>query len=721
MRNRGGNAKIRRVAATETAKALGAANIRWTLPADAQDEGFSAKIFADSARFRVLKTISSGAELVEKAEVTLPDGEPRALVVKTFRRTKFFQRFSEKRVGTKAQRAFRAAQILRELGVGTPRVLALAETLSPNGAILESRLISEFVPALTDFRVEMKRLLRAGDDAPAVAALIRDVAEACRAFHDCGIIHRDLGNQNIALRETPWGEREVLFLDLDRVRILPPGTLTMAQRGADLARLDLPSELRTFFHLYYDEPALTREFFRAEEKARKAFARHEKTRKFRHPIREYRVRCAERARGGPRELPPNELWLWDERSVQAVPVISARERRKYRPASHIFSIFRELLLRGLSVRRAYRKFAAKSFAEPVENLSEKIGMTLDAVPETWSAQLGFLDELEAAAGTRLPILLRVYNHKGEAHREFVCEKARELSARGNGVALALVQDRAAVREPAGWRETVLRTVAATHEFADFYEIGHATNRAKWGVWSGKDYEKLLAPALEAKSIFPQIRLTGPACIDFDIHSVPSLLARVPAGTFSALSQHLYVDRRGAPENFQGKFDLVRKCAYLRATAEVYGFGSNRIVVSEVNWPLLHTGTWSPIGAFYCTPGGPVASPPSVNEDDYAKFMCRYFLLALASGHVSRVYWWRLAHRAFGLIDDSVEDCPRERPAFAALKNLLENLRGASFVRRVPADAAPLGTEILEFARNDGSRFRASWTIDSFPQFEEVEK
>lgn len=697
--------------------------IRWTIPDDAAGEGFSPELFADATRFRVLGVLSAGAECVERAEVVLPNGEARELVVKTFPRANFFQRvFSEKRVGTKAQRAFRAAQILRELGVGTPRVIALAETFSASGAREESRLVSEFIPGLTNFRVEMHRLLRAGDDAVGAAALIQTVANACRAFHECGIIHRDLGNQNIALKKTPWNEWDVYFLDLDRVRIFPPGTLTPAQRGADLARLDLPSELRMFFHLYYDESSLTPEFSRAERKTREAFARHERTRKFRHPLREWKIHCAELKKNHAPALAPNEIWLWDERSVQAVPVLSARERRKYLPASNIFSTAKELLLRGNAVRRAYRETLKKSFSEPRENFSDGIGMTLEAEPASWTMQLGFLAQLEASAGAPLPILLRVYNHKGAAQREFVCEKARELHARGNAVAIALVQDRAAVREPAGWRETVRQTVGATHEFADFYEIGHATNRAKWGIWDFADYAKLLAPALEAKRAFPKIRLTGPSCIDFDLHSLPGILSRVPAGTFAALSQHLYVDRRGAPENFQGKFDLVAKCAWLRATAKIYGFAEEKIIVSEFNWPLLGTGTWSPIGAFYCSPGGPFASPPSVNEDDCAKFMCRYFLLALASGHVSRAYWWRLAHRAFGLIDDSVDGAPRERPAFSALKNLLENLRGARFEKRIfdgkdSADAA----RILEFSRRDGTRFRALWTKDSFPRFEEIEQ
>ena len=282
-----------------------------------------------------------------------------------------------------------------------------------------------------------------------------------------------------------------------------------------------------------------------------------------------------------------------------------------------------------------------------------------------------------------------------------------------------MQDRAAVRDPESWREMVLSTVEKTRAFADFYEVGHATNRGKWGVWDFRDYARLLSPALEAKRKYPELRLTGPACIDFDLHSLPGLLSVVPAGTFHALSQHLYVDRRGAPENFQGKFDLVRKCAIHRAFAKTYGFSEEKIIVSEVNWPLLGAGTYSPCSAFYCGRGDAdgARSAPHVSEEEYAKFMCRYLLLAIASGHVSRVYWWRLVHRGFGLVDDADASNPRRRPTFEALKTLLAQLAGTRFERRL-ADV-PAGTFALEFSREDGSRFVMRWTRETFPKLEEI--
>ena len=682
--------------------------------------------------------LQQGRERVVRATCSV-GGNARKVVVKTYgapgRLREFFERGSAR--ATKARRAFAAARILQEHGVGTPAPVAVAERRGAGGHLLESRLATEFVPALTNFRDELFRIYSENPDCETLMSLMQQVADACRAMHDCGIVHRDLGNQNIGLRKLKGeglklkeGEAEpryeVVFIDLDRVRIFPAGTLTDAQRGRDLARLDLPSDLRRVFHsMYYMGYGPPAAFVEAEAKARAAFARHTALRPWRHPFREWRIRREERraALAAPpgKAIPlGKELWIWDERSVQAIPAYMSRERRKFRSADNIFRIAKEFFLRGRRVWKNYRKIAESSFSEPAD-FAGAIGMTLEASLETdWETQISYLAELEDAARSKLPVLLRLYHHKGRPQWDFALEKARELHERGNAVAFALVQDRAALRDAASWRGMVFLAVEKTRDFADFYEIGHATNRGKWGVWDFSDYDKLLAPVIEAKRAFPRIRLTGPACIDFDLHSLPGLLSRVPAGTFSALSQHLYVDRRGAPENFQGKFDLVRKCAIHRAFAKTYGFSEEKIIVSEVNWPLLGAGVYGPIdspfvmfGPWETRPATPwTTEPPRVSEEEYAKFLCRYVLLAVASGHVSRVYWWRLVHRGFGLVDDSDPVNPRLRPAFFALKNLLAQLAGARFERRV--EDVPAGTFALEFSRADGSRFTLRWTRDSFP-------
>jgi hypothetical protein len=189
--------------------------------------------------------------------------------------------------------------------------------------------------------------------------------------------------------------------------------------------------------------------------------------------------------------------------------------------------------------------------------------------------------------------------------------------------------------------------------------------------------RLLSPLPELRSAFSGVRFMGPAGIDFELPYVAAALDCLPAGSaFDALSHHLYVDRRGAPENRQGRFDTLRKCALTRAVAAASPAAADRVVVSEVNWPLRDTGVYSPVNSPYDTPG-PRRNDPSVTEEEYARYMIRYLLIALTSGLVDRVYWWRLAAHGFGLMDDRVEPW-RRRPAFAALATFLGVLGDATF-------------------------------------------
>ncbi|MBQ8723993.1 MAG: hypothetical protein IJY80_06885, partial [Opitutales bacterium] len=428
--------------------------------------------------------LQQGRERVVKVPCACADGNTRDVVVKTYRSPGRLREFFDgKEKGSKAFRAFRAAWILQQNGVGTPAPIAVAERRDGNGHLLESRLITAFVPAMSNFRDELFHIYAKNPDCEALMNLMQAAADACRAMHDCGIIHRDLGNQNIAMKKTESGAWSVLLIDLDRVRIFPAGTLTDEQRGRDLARLDLPSDFRRVFHsMYFMGYGPTGAFCVGEEKERKAFDRHSALRPWRHPIREWRIRREERraaAANPSADILPlgKELWIWDGRSEQAIPAYMSKERRKFRSAGNILKIAKEFLLRGNALWKNYKELSACSFGEPVD-AAGTIGLSLE-VDATWDAQLHWLEELEKSAGAKLPVLLRAYHHKGREHWRDVGARASELHERGNAVALALVQDRAAVRNAASWREMVFAVVEKTCDFADLYEIGHATNRGKW--------------------------------------------------------------------------------------------------------------------------------------------------------------------------------------------------------------------------------------------------
>lgn len=664
--------------------------------------------------FQNSQILQRGRHCVFRAKVAF-QAEFREVVIKTYGKQSFWRDYYAKRgKGSKAFRAFETACHLQAKGVGTPTPIAVVERWEGN-RLRESHLVCEFIPGLSDLRIELTRMLTRDRDCARLMELLECVARAIRQFHDAGIIHRDLGNQNIGLTRKADGSWNVFFVDLNRAQKFTK--LTEKQRGKDLSRLDIPSGIFNEFLCVYRASAICRE---AEKKARTLFSIHAILRPIRHPIREYKLRKID---GQPffynffdQQRLRRNLWIWDERSAQAISAYDAQDRRKMRPPGNLFAILREGLFRGIFLYAAFRKFDRTSFSES-RDFEQAIGISLDANPETWEAQLTWLAELQG--DSPLPILLRIYHHKPFSLCEWTLTRARELHARGHAIAFALTQSRDAVTRPDSWNALLAEVFNKTHDFADFYEVGHATNRGKWGIWDFRDYSRLLAPAIEAKKRFPHIKLTGPACIDFDMHTLPPLLAKAPKGLFYALSQHLYVDRRGAPENFQGKFDTVKKCVFHRAVTHVYKtkVRTEKIIVSEVNWPLLHTGAWAPVGMLFSN-DGPWDSPPSTTEEKYAHYMCRYLLLTLASGHVSRVYWWRLAARGYGLIDDTgTPEKWRARPAFFALKALLSTLSNARFERRL--SDVPEGTFALEFSRKDGSRFVLRWTADSGIEYGDI--
>jgi len=642
--------------------------------------------------------------------VLLPFGDtPLDTVIKTFGIQAAWRDRLAARKGSKAQRAFETALILRNAGVGTPAPLAVAERWE-GSRLRESRLVTAFVPDLTNFRDELQRLYSEAPRCTPLMDLLQCVADAVRTLHGAGILHHDLGNQNIALQRNPEGSVtpwSVFFLDLNRAHAVPKPSL--AQRGADLARLDLPSDFRrVFYAMIFHGVAPPAEFTKAEQEARKAFDRHTALRPWRHPFREARIRKREAGTNPP--LRGRDIWIWDDRSAQAISAYISKDRHTLLPASNVTAAIRSTARKGLRIRREYRALSAQSFQTPV-SFAGAIGMTLDTEPDTWARQLEWLGRLQG--NQKIPLLLRLQHHQGFDTWQWVLDQALHLHGQGHPVALALVQDRRSLREPKGWRQMVTLAFDRAHTFADFFEIGHATNRSKWGIWDFREYARLLDPIRSSLIQYPEAKITGPACIDFEPHALASMLEQLPPDLqFASLSHHLYVDRRGAPENKQGAFDTVAKCALLRAFARAYGFTDDRPILSEVNWPIKGTGPWSPVNAPYETKD-PRTKDPSVNEEDYAAYMARYLLLTLASGHAARVYWWRLAARGFGLIDDTNPAAWRPRPAFDALQTLLAQVGDSTFSQKPDT---PDGKFALEFTRPDGTPLTARWSMTTPPEY-----
>lgn len=634
------------------------------------------------------------------------DGQCEAdLMVKSFGREWAIKDFADQWRGSKARRTWLAARMLQSHGVGTPEPLGYLERRE-GGRLTESYYIARYLDGMTSFSAELSDLLVRDPQCAKFMSLLQTVADGVRAMHACGFLHNDLGNQNILLRRSGngvWGE--LCFIDLNRGRGFP--ALSERQRARDISRISLPSDfLRVFVEMYFGVPP-PRAFIRWERLYRQAYALHSKTRGFRHPLR----RLQELRHGKNTRLYPHErdMWVWDDRSAQAINVMRSKDRHRNQLLSDHVRTGLIAAAGAATVWREYGSLLAGCYKSPVP-MRGRAGVAIDPLPETLDRELDLLERLGS-----IPVLVRFYHHEPAPMVEFRASVVRQLRARGHPVAAALVQDRRAVLDPGAWRDFAIRVLdGGVAECAEWVEVGHAVNRVKWGIWSHADHRRLLQAVSDFGARYPHVRFMGPAAIDFEYHALMAALRNVPAGLrFRGLSHHLYVDRRGAPERTQAGFSALHKFALARAVARWSGCCEDRLIVSEVNWPISGTGVFSPVGSPYVSPG-PRYGDPSVSEDEYADFMVRYLLIAAASGLVERVYWWRLVARGFGLVDDTDPGRWRERPAYTALRQMITVLDDACFegVRgRLPGlRDGNVPWSILSFVKADKSCVAVAYSL-----------
>ena len=631
------------------------------------------------------QTLEDGRNRVVRTTMN-HDGDDEAIVIKAFGPQSFMKDARDYGRGSKAHRTWRAARYLLDRGIGTPAPVAFLERWTGR-RLRESYFISAYEDRLVSFRDELIHIYREEPDCGRLIQLLDFVAVGIRRMHDAGFAHRDLGNQNIMMRRDPdCGWKDLMFVDLNRGRIR--GSLSLAQRAFDISRIALPSDfLRVFIEMYWQEvppPA----FLNKERAYRKRFHLHTATRRFRHPIRTWRRRSRpSRSEDYPK---PRDIWIWDEKSAQAMVTMESRERKQYyRRADQIRMVTATLFALPV-IHRDYRRLAAKAFEEPVL-VQHRIGMAIDPQPDQEEKEISLLAELGP-----IPVMIRFYHHKGRTDWDRRIALCKRLHRAGHNVSIALIQDREAVMRPQTWKQFATHVVTSLREIVDLIEVGHAFNRVKWGIWGSGEHRNLMNVAATLQAEYPDLQFSGPASIDFEYNYTVDALDYMPKGLhFAALSHHLYVDRRGAPENRQGQFGCVEKFALARAVARWARQCENRVVISEVNWPLEGTGVWSPVGSPYVSPGLRT-NDPSVSESDYARYMLRYIVLAVCSGFVDRVYWWRLVAHGFGLVDDMGEDW-RKREAFEVLRHFQGRLGKSTFLKRLDS---PEGSYALLFEDGD---------------------
>ncbi len=260
---------------------------------------------------------------------------------------------------------------------------------------------------------------------------------------------------------------------------------------------------------------------------------------------------------------------------------------------------------------------------------------------------GLLDELGIVR-----TLVRIPSWE-EDHLEATQKFIDFLRGQKKDVLFALLQRRQDVLEPDQWERFLRQVFSRFSGNNACFQIGQAWNRTKWGVWDHKEYLRLFQRA-EVAAQGLDVRLVGPAVIDFEFHLYPPVLKKV---TFEIVSSLLYVDRSGPPESTQFGWDTLKKLALLRAIVDKCAGPERPLWITEVNWPLEGTGKYSP-----------AAGRPNVDEEAQADYLVRYYLLCLCTGWVERIYWWQLVAPGYGLIDSRSPEW-RRRPAFYALQTL----------------------------------------------------
>lgn len=268
-----------------------------------------------------------------------------------------------------------------------------------------------------------------------------------------------------------------------------------------------------------------------------------------------------------------------------------------------------------------------------------------------SEQIELVNELNC---NNLLIRIPLYDIKNiTKYKEFV------QAFESKNITLNIIQDRVHI-DDSTLLEKDIRLVFSTFKgICTQYQIGNAVNENKWGFFSIKEYLAFYTTVQSVRDDkFPNYTLIGPAIKGFEMpYSVRALFNYFKI-KFDKVSALMYVDKQGYPENPQLlTFDLSRQINSLYSLSTLGIKSNNDLIISEANWHIK---------------GQKEANGFAVDEETYARYMVRYYLLALGSKKVQTVFWFQLISSTFGLTFVKKGKLER-RKAFYAYKTMTEFL------------------------------------------------
>lgn len=653
-----------------------------------------------------LKTLHWGRNYLYVVRMDTVAG-PVDAVVKQFRHASGKERVRRRLRGSKAEKSWRVAHALLAAGLLTPEPLLLLESESESGpAFFVCRQLTDVLEAR--YLLRAANVGREREEFPHVdyPRFLEELGRMARKLHDAGFWHRDLSSGNVLLRTGADGAPTALYLiDLNRTRM--GRRLTTNERLRDLSRMPLfrPEDRERFLASYW--------------KGEGGAVRKMVYLSYHHGF-VWKNKSKQRLRGGTRKLgdlfrprtahahipeapadaSARDRIVWDRLSDQPHQHAGRLDKLKVRLADTRAHAEEAAVVAGAlpRIRRRYRELHKELWTRPVP--WDGVGLCLRPWAENREAPLSLVDELKVRH-----VLVRL--HPWEEEHADELELVRALHQRGCELTFALPQNRDLVKDPLRWKAAVERLGEVFAPYGPRFQVGQAINRSKWGIWNLREFTELARSAeaiLRRVSGTPNVEILGPGVIDFEYHVTAAVLNQKDAGFhFDAVSALLYVDRRGAPENRQAGFDTVDKVVLLKAIADTARNAAGRCWITEVNWPL-----WE-------GPHSPAGKSVSVDEESQADYLARYYLLALGTGLVERVFWWQLVARGYGLIDPADPLHPRKRPGFFTLKTLLRELDGSRLERVLPV--LPSNTPAARlwlFRRPDGGETAVGWSVGSGP-------
>lgn len=350
------------------------------------------------------------------------------------------------------------------------------------------------------------------------------------------------------------------------------------------------------------------------------------------------------------------LFKWDSYSDQPYQIKDRafkKSERKKETLSFIYTFFSSLLILPITA------LFLPMFRKKDINTDRFFGMSVNLDKEPAATP-----ELLRELGLR-HLLVRFPMNDIKSINKYI-DFMKSLDA--ESILLNVMQDAQTIKDQKKLEEQFTLIFETFSPYVDKFQIGTTINRAKWGFFSVDQYLKFYQVAYKIKKIsYPQIKLLGPSVIDFEYHFSVHALFNFYKLKYDAISALLYVDRRGAPENTQMGLDLISKIHLLYGLCTISPKSGNDIFITETNWPLTGTAPYAPTSEHEC-----------INEDLYASYMVRYYLLSLCSNMVAAVYWHQLIAPGYGLLDNR-DGKIIKRPAFFAFKIMLEQLQGSKIL------------------------------------------